>query len=97
MILEVIEHYIEKEEKLKHNVLAVQKLQGDHSDENQAAVVADVLMNYEIEYKLNFFVEDNAKSNDTLCEKLSQCKLLISLMLKFTNCYLELEFHRSFV
>jgi hypothetical protein len=66
---------IGKEGKLKHNVLAVRELQGDHSGENQAAVVADVLVDYEIEYNLGFFVGDNAQSNDTLCKELSRCKL----------------------
>lgn len=73
-ILGIIGHYIGKEGKLKHNVLAVRELQGDHSGENQAAVVADVLVDYEIEYKLGFFVGDNAQSNDTLCRELSRCK-----------------------
>ncbi|CEJ83197.1 hypothetical protein VHEMI03217 [[Torrubiella] hemipterigena] len=71
-ILGIIGHYITREGKLKHSVLAVRELQGAHSGDNQAAVVADVLMNYEIEYKLGFFVGDNAQSNDTLCITLSK-------------------------
>ena len=74
-ILGIIGHYIGKEGTLKHNVLAVRELQGDHSGENQAAVVADVLVDYEIEYNLGFFVGDNAQTNDTLCKELSRCKL----------------------
>lgn len=73
-ILGIIGHYIGREGKLKHNVLAVRELQGDHGGENQAGVVADVLVDYEIEYKLGFFVGDNAQSNDVLCEKLSSCE-----------------------
>ncbi|MAD82650.1 MAG: hypothetical protein CL912_06785 [Deltaproteobacteria bacterium] len=73
-ILGVIGHYIGREGTLKHNVLAVRELQGDHGGENQARVVADVLVDYEIEYKLGFFVGDNAQSNDVLCEKLSSCE-----------------------
>lgn len=72
----IIGHYVGKEGKLKHNVLAVRELQGDHGGENQAAVIADVLVDYEIEYKLGFFVGDNAQSNDTLCTALSACKLI---------------------
>lgn len=73
-IIGVIGHYIGREGKLKHNVLAVRELQGDHGGENQARVVADVLVDYEIEYKLGFFVGDNAQSNDVLCKKLSSCE-----------------------
>jgi hypothetical protein len=58
--LGIIGHYVRKEGKLKHNVLAVRELQGNHGNENQAAVVADVLVDYEIEDKLGFFVGDNA-------------------------------------
>lgn len=75
-ILGIIGHYVAKEGKLRHSVLAVRELQGVHSGENQAAVVADVLLDYEIEYRLGFFVGDNAQSNDALCIALSACKLI---------------------
>ena len=73
-ILGIVGHYIGTEGKLRHNVLAVRELQGDHGGKNQAVVIADVLVDYEIEYKLGFFVGDNAPSNDVLCQELSSCE-----------------------
>ena len=43
-ILGIMGHYVGKEGTLKHKVLAVRELQGDHSGKNQAAVIADVLI-----------------------------------------------------
>ena len=74
-ILGVVGHYISKEGELKHNVLAVRDVQGEHSGENQAAVIVDVLVDYRIEQKLGFFVGDNAASNNVLCKAVSECEL----------------------
>ena len=40
-------------------------MEGEHSGENQAAVVLDVLNDYEICNKLGYMVMDNVGSNDT--------------------------------
>lgn len=59
---------------LKHNVLGVRELEGDHSGENQAKVVIAVILDFQIATKLGFFVGDNDSRNDTLCASLSGCK-----------------------
>ena len=41
-------------------------MEGEHSGGNQAAVVLDVLNDYEIRNKLGYMVMDNVGSNDTL-------------------------------
>ena len=46
--------------------LALKEVAGEHSGGNQAAVVLDVLNDYEIRNKLGYMVMDNVGSNDTL-------------------------------
>ena len=82
LILGVVRHYILETRELKHQVLAVRELQGEHSSENQASIVAKVLCDFEIEINLGFFVRDNAYSNDTLCVSLSECMLPLQFILK---------------
>ena len=41
-------------------------MEGEHSGENQAAVVLDELNDYEIRNKLGYMVMDNVGSNDNL-------------------------------
>lgn len=75
-VLGVVAHYISKEGQLKHNVLALRELEGDHSGENQSRVVIDVILDFQIATNLGFFVGDNDSRNDTLCQALSQCTFL---------------------
>lgn len=73
-ILGVVAHYITDNRKLKHRVIAVRELEGSHAGDNQAAVVAAVISEYEIDKQLGFFIGDNDSKNDTLVEALSDCK-----------------------
>lgn len=81
-ILGVVGHYIATDGLLKHNVLGVRELEGDHSGENQAKVVIAVILDFQIATKLGFFVGDNDSKNDTLCASLSECKPLSCLYSK---------------
>lgn len=86
-VMGIISHFLNSQGELKHKVLAVRELQGDHSGENQAIVVVDVLTDYEIEERLGFFVGDNASSNDALCKSLSTCKLILKPFIYYTFLY----------
>jgi hypothetical protein len=48
-------HYIATDGQLKHNVLGVRELEGDHSGENQAVVIA-VILDFQIVTKLGFLL-----------------------------------------
>jgi hypothetical protein len=73
-VLGVIGHYVATSGELKHNVLAVREMQGEHTGENQARVVSEVIMSFGIEGNLGYFVGDNAPNNNTLCAALSKCE-----------------------
>jgi hypothetical protein len=77
-VLVVIGHYISASGELKHNVLAVREMQGEHTGENQARVVSKVLVDFGIELKIGYFVGDNATNNNTLCASLSRCVFFLS-------------------
>jgi hypothetical protein len=81
-ILGVIAHYISEKGTLAHHVLGVQEVQGEHTGENQASVVQNILTDFGIIKKVGYFVGDNASTNDTLCESLSKCTIHLSLCYK---------------
>ena len=65
-LLAVIAHFTSEKPEHCTVTLALKELQGEHSGENQAGVVLDVLNDYEIRNKLGYMVMDNVGSNDTL-------------------------------
>ena len=65
-LLGVIRYFTGKDLKLHAVTLALKELQGEHSVANQAAVVLDVLNDFEMRNKLCYFTMDNADTNDTL-------------------------------
>ena len=65
-LLAVIGHFTSEQSKHLTITLALKELQGEHSGENQAEVVLDVLNDYGIRNKLGYMVMDNVGSNDTL-------------------------------
>ena len=65
-LLAVVAHFTSEKGELHTITLALKELQGEHSGENQAAIVLDILNDYEIRNKLGYMVMDNAHSNDSL-------------------------------
>lgn len=65
-LLGVVGHFTSEKGELQVVTLALKELQGEHSGENQAAVVLNVLDDYGIRNKLGYMVMDNVSSNDTL-------------------------------
>ncbi len=65
-LLAVVAHFTSEKSKLVTVTLGLVELEGDHSGENQAAIVLNVLDEYEIRNKLGYIVMDNAHQNDSL-------------------------------
>ena len=65
-LLAVVGHFTSEKGVLHSVTLALVELQGEHSGENQAAVILDVLVDFGIRNKLGYLVMDNVYSNDTL-------------------------------
>lgn len=64
-IVSVYGHFIDKRGIRRTELLGFRRLYGDHSGENQAATLLEVVKEYEIEVRIGYLVCDNAKSNDT--------------------------------
>lgn len=67
----VVGHFIDHEGFLRTLLLGLRELIGEHSGENIAGVVADVIRDYRIASRIGYFVLDNAKNNDTALQMLS--------------------------
>jgi hypothetical protein len=72
-ILGLVAHFIAENGELRHPVLALKQLKEEHSGENLAQLVIEVVQDYEIPLKLGYFMMDNARNNDTLMVELSIC------------------------
>ena len=73
-ILGLVAHFIAENGELRHPVLALKQLKEEHSGENLAQLVIEVVQDYEIPLKLGYFMMDNARNNDTLMVELSICE-----------------------
>jgi len=74
----IIGHYIAENGDLRHSVLALKEVDGDHSGANQALHIMEVLRDYGIASKLGYFMMDNAESNDTMLVALANCKYILT-------------------
>jgi len=64
-IIAIVAHYIDKNGTRQTKLLAMRRLEGEHSGANQAQIVLDVIGEYKIGGRIGFFMLDNASSNDT--------------------------------
>ena len=71
-LLGVVGHFTGEDSKLHTVTLALKELEGEHSGQNQAAFVLDVLDDFGIRNKLGYMVMDNALSNDRLIDAVAQ-------------------------
>jgi hypothetical protein len=67
----IVGHYIDHEGFLRNLLLGLRELVGEHSGENIAGAVADVVRDYHIGSKIGYFVLYNAKNNDAALRMLS--------------------------
>ena len=68
--------------------MAIKEVDGEHSGENQAKYVLEVLKEYKIKDKLGYLMIDNANNNDTLITSLS------SSLRRKHNIKYDLKHHR---
>lgn len=62
---------------MRHLVLALKEVDGDHSGVNQALHIIEVLRDYGIASKLGYFMMDNVESNDTMLVALANCTYIL--------------------
>ena len=73
-ILGLVAHFIAENGELRYPVLALKQLKEEHSGENLAQLVMEVVQDYKIPLKLGYFMIDNTRNNDTLIVELSICE-----------------------
>ena len=61
----IIAHYIDSSGVRKADLIALRRLDGEHTGENMAALLLEVFREYKIGGRIGFFILDNASSNDT--------------------------------
>lgn len=70
-ILVVILHYVDKKGYTRRNVAAMKEVDGAHTGENLAAVVIEVVTEWNIQGNLGYFMMDNADNNDTMIKTIA--------------------------
>jgi hypothetical protein len=65
-ILSIVTYYILATSSLDNSVLALQEVNGEHSDKNQAVEILNVINDYSIALKVGYFIMDNATNNNTM-------------------------------
>jgi hypothetical protein len=70
----MIGHYFADSRDLCQSVLALRKLDGPYSGENQSQLVIEVIKEYRIACKVGYFMMDNAENNETMIRSLSLCE-----------------------
>ena len=71
-LLGVVGHFTEEDSKLHTVTLALKELEGEHSGQNQAVIIQEVLDDFGIRNKLGYLVIDNATTNDRLIDAIAQ-------------------------
>lgn len=69
-LMAVVAHYTNRQYRVETRLLALRRLHGDHSGENQAGLLSEVLKDFEITDKIGYFVTDNASNNDNAVDLL---------------------------
>src|SRR5947207_3008613 len=65
-LLGIIAHYTNENGNLQQSMLAMYEVEGQHSGENLAVIVLDVIQDYGIQTKLGYFMCNNASNNNTM-------------------------------
>ena len=71
-MLGVVAHYTSEDRLLRHSVLALKEVHGQHSGENQAQAFLEVMDEYQIRNKIVYMMTDNATNNDTMIKEVSR-------------------------
>lgn len=67
-------HFLDDEGKLRTFLLGLPRIEGQHSGENLAGRVSEIIHEYNLDGRVGYFVTDNAESNDTCLDELA-CEL----------------------
>ncbi len=63
--LGIVAYFIDKTGERRTTVLALREVEGEHSGENIADVLLQVIKDYKITGRIGYFIADNASTNDT--------------------------------
>ena len=86
LILGVISHYISKDGQLKSAILALVDIKGEHSGENLARYLQEVVEDQGISNKLGYIQMDNTTNNNTIMREFEDRKYSNTLLPSyFTN------------
>ena len=70
-IIGITAQYIAEDNKLERSVLALKEVEGEHSGENLAKYIIEVIVDWGFASKLGYFQMDNAGNNDTMLREIS--------------------------
>ncbi|KAG7100801.1 Zinc finger BED domain-containing protein RICESLEEPER 1 like [Verticillium longisporum] len=70
--ISIVGHFVDSEGEKRDVLLGLPRLVGPHSGESMAPYVKEVIDQYEMGFKLGYFMLDNAESNDTCLETLAR-------------------------
>ena len=71
-MLIVVTHFIDEDMKSQILLLELKKIQEKHLSVNEIVLILKILEKYEISDNLSYFVENNAKTNDTMLKIISK-------------------------
>jgi hypothetical protein len=71
-VLGVVAHFIDNTGTRRTAVLALREVEGEHSGENIADVLLQVIKDYKITGQIGYFMADNASTNDTCINSVLQ-------------------------
>lgn len=71
-LLAVVSHFVDEEYNIRTILLALHWIKGNHSDENLAHTVLQVIHDYDLQSKFGYFILNNAESNNTCVEAILQ-------------------------
>jgi hypothetical protein len=86
-ILGFIGHYISEDGQLESATLALIDIEEEHSGENLARYLQQVVEDWGIGSKLGYIQMDNARSNDTMMREFEDCKYRNTPLPNFTNFF----------
>ena len=68
-MISIFAHYLDKEGIRRNRLIAFKRVLGAHTGENQAALIVETLLEYNITSKTRYFMSDNANSNDACVDQ----------------------------
>jgi hypothetical protein len=71
-VIGAVAHFIDKRGRRREALLGLRELEGEHSGENMADTLLQLINNYKIGGRIAFFMADNASNNDTCIDLILQ-------------------------